>query len=80
MMLLWHQLWDWDSMFTGVALLNYGSTEYFAGSMLNFLAGLCAHSPPPSLLQYYHRLHAHCLFSHANTQNLVVELSWLLGG
>jgi len=26
-------------MFTGVALLEYGSQEYFAGSMLNFLHG-----------------------------------------
>ena len=26
-------------MFTGVALLNYGSSKYFAGAMLNFLDG-----------------------------------------
>ena len=31
------ELWDWDSMFTGVALLQYGSAKYFEGSMLNFL-------------------------------------------
>ena len=31
-------------MFTGVALLNYGSSEYFAGSMLNFMAGVNARS------------------------------------
>eukprot|EP00742_Colponemidia_sp_Colp-10_P008873 GILJ01009637.1.p1 GENE.GILJ01009637.1~~GILJ01009637.1.p1 ORF type:complete len:419 (-),score=52.69 GILJ01009637.1:73-1329(-) len=32
------QLWDWDSMFTGVGLLEFGSAPYLAGSMLNFLA------------------------------------------
>lgn len=31
------QLWDWDSMFTGLGLLEFGSAPYFAGSMLNFL-------------------------------------------
>lgn len=31
------ELWDWDSMFTGVALLEYGSAPFFEGSMLNFL-------------------------------------------
>ena len=34
------QLWDWDSMFTGLALLPFGSAPYFEGSMLNFLANV----------------------------------------
>ena len=34
----YNQSWDWDSFFTGVALLDYGSSRYLAGSMKNFLA------------------------------------------
>eukprot|EP00946_MAST-07B_sp_MAST-7B-sp1_P002488 g2488.t1 len=30
-------MWDWDSFFTGVALLKYGSGRYFAGTFANFL-------------------------------------------
>jgi len=30
------QCWDWDSVFTGVALLDLGSAPYLAGSMKNF--------------------------------------------
>jgi hypothetical protein len=33
-------LWDWDSVFLGVATLRFGSAPYFAGSMLNFLANV----------------------------------------
>ena len=33
----YEQLWDWDSFFTGVALLEFGSRPYLAGSMMNFL-------------------------------------------
>jgi alpha,alpha-trehalase len=31
------QLWDWDSMFMGVAMLEFGSAPYLEGSMKNFL-------------------------------------------
>ena len=31
------QMWDWDSLFMGVALLEYGSGRYFAGTFANFL-------------------------------------------
>lgn len=31
------QLWDWDSVLMGTALLSYGSRPYLAGSMMNFL-------------------------------------------
>ena len=31
------QMWDWDSLFMGVALLPYGSGPYFAGTFANFL-------------------------------------------
>ena len=34
----YQQLWDWDSMFTGIALLQYGSAPYLAGSMKNFFS------------------------------------------
>jgi len=30
------QSWDWDSVFTGVALLDLGSAPYLAGAMMNF--------------------------------------------
>lgn len=30
------QSWDWDSVFTGLALLDLGSAPYLAGSMKNF--------------------------------------------
>jgi hypothetical protein len=30
------QCWDWDSVFTGTALLDLGSAPYLAGSMKNF--------------------------------------------
>lgn len=33
----YNQLWDWDSVFLGVATVSYGSGPYFKGSMLNFL-------------------------------------------
>ncbi len=33
----YNELWDWDSLFMGVATLNFGSAEYLAGSMMNFL-------------------------------------------
>lgn len=32
----YQQLWDWDSVITGTALLKYGSAQYLAGSMMNF--------------------------------------------
>jgi len=32
----YEQCWDWDSVFTGVALLDFGSAPYLAGSMMNF--------------------------------------------
>jgi len=28
----YEESWDWDSMFMGVALRNYGATPYFVGS------------------------------------------------
>jgi hypothetical protein len=31
-------LWDWDSMFLGVATLQWGSGPYLTGSMMNFLS------------------------------------------
>ena len=31
------QMWDWDSFFEGVALLEFGSAPYLAGAMANFL-------------------------------------------
>lgn len=34
----YNQLWDWDSMFLGIATLKYGSGPFLAGSMLNFLS------------------------------------------
>ena len=33
----YNQTWDWDSLFLGVALRNYGSLPYLAGTMRNFL-------------------------------------------
>ncbi len=30
-------MWDWDSLFMGIALLPFGSAQYLAGSMMNFL-------------------------------------------
>jgi hypothetical protein len=33
----YQQMWDWDSMLTGTALLSIGSAPYLAGSMKNFL-------------------------------------------
>ena len=33
----YEQLWDWDSLFMGVALFPFGSAPYLAGSMANFL-------------------------------------------
>ena len=33
----YNELWDWDSFFMGVSLLDYGSLPYLRGSMLNFL-------------------------------------------
>jgi hypothetical protein len=33
----YHQLWDWDSYFMGVALLTRGSAKYLLGSAENFL-------------------------------------------
>mmetsp|Transcript_46525 Transcript_46525/g.75943 ORF Transcript_46525/g.75943 Transcript_46525/m.75943 type:complete len:86 (+) Transcript_46525:46-303(+) len=33
----YEQLWDWDSVFTGVGLFPFGSAPYLAGSMMNFL-------------------------------------------
>ena len=36
----YQQLWDWDSMITGAALLELGSAPYLAGSMKNFLSGV----------------------------------------
>jgi hypothetical protein len=35
---MYQQLWDWDSMFTGTALLEFGSAPYLAGSMKNFFS------------------------------------------
>lgn len=35
---VYNQLWDWDSLFMGVALLHHGSAPYLAGAMKNFLA------------------------------------------
>jgi hypothetical protein len=32
----YEQCWDWDAVFTGVALLDLGSATYLAGSMMNF--------------------------------------------
>ena len=32
------QLWDWDSMFLGIATLGEGSAPYLVGSMMNFLS------------------------------------------
>ena len=32
----YNQLWDWDSVFLGVATLDFGNQAYFAGSMQNF--------------------------------------------
>ena len=34
----YQQLWDWDSMLTGTALLDFGSAPYLAGSMKNFFS------------------------------------------
>ena len=31
------EMWDWDSLFMGVALADYGSIPYFAGTFMNFL-------------------------------------------
>jgi len=36
----YQQLWDWDSMLTGTALLSLGSAPYLAGSSMNFLDGV----------------------------------------
>lgn len=33
----YEQMWDWDSLFMGVALDEYGSRPYLAGTMKNFL-------------------------------------------
>ena len=32
----YQQCWDWDSVFTGVGLLDLGGAPYLAGSMKNF--------------------------------------------
>lgn len=32
----YNQLWDWDSVFTGIGLLEFGGAPYLAGSMKNF--------------------------------------------
>ena len=37
---VYQELWDWDSMLTGTAMLAFGSAPYLAGSMMNFLAGV----------------------------------------
>eukprot|EP00966_Prymnesium_polylepis_P194406 4506938-Prymnesium_polylepis.1 len=31
------QMWDWDAFFMGVALDEFGSRPYLAGTMMNFL-------------------------------------------
>lgn len=31
------EVWDWDSMFMGVALSQFGAIPYFQGTFLNFL-------------------------------------------
>jgi putative isomerase len=31
------EMWDWDSLFMGVALVEYGSIPYFTGTFMNFL-------------------------------------------
>lgn len=33
----YQQIWDWDSLFMGVALRDYGSTPYFVGTFKTFL-------------------------------------------
>ena len=33
----YNQLWDWDSLFMGVAMFEFGSAPYLAGAMANFL-------------------------------------------
>ena len=33
----YNEMWDWDSMFMGVALLDFGSLPYFSGTFMNFL-------------------------------------------
>ncbi len=33
----YEEMWDWDSMFMGVALSNYGAIPYFTGTFMNFL-------------------------------------------
>ena len=52
----YEQCWDWDSVFTGIALLDFGSAPYLAGSMKNFfgkhsssalVAAPHVHIPPP---------------------------------
>jgi hypothetical protein len=37
---IYNQLWDWDSLFLGVATLEFGSLPYFIGSMQNFAAAI----------------------------------------
>ena len=32
--------WDWDGMFMGIALLDYGSLPYFVGTFKNFLSAV----------------------------------------
>jgi alpha,alpha-trehalase len=36
----YNEQWDWDSMFMGVALLDYGSLPYFVGTFHNFLSAV----------------------------------------
>jgi alpha,alpha-trehalase len=36
----YQQSWDWDSMFLGIALRDYGVTPYFIGTFMNFLAAV----------------------------------------
>ena len=33
----YEEMWDWDSMFMGVALSDYGAIPYFTGTFMNFL-------------------------------------------
>lgn len=33
----YNQLWDWDSLFMGVAMFEFGSAPYLSGAMENFL-------------------------------------------
>lgn len=37
---VYNTLWDWDSVFEGVATLPYGSSPFFTGSMSNYLSNV----------------------------------------